>query len=131
MGGVGLADNGIANYRICIKGKKWYWPLFVNFISMCVVNSWKSHQLTSKTPVDLLEHTRIIVCKLITMKKATNTSRNLKISNMIKANSCSNPIIKNDESSKRLRCAVCPKITVYYCIGCSTRLHTNFFSQIS
>ena len=41
MGGVDLADNVIANYRIHIKGKKWYWPLFINIISMCVVNSWK------------------------------------------------------------------------------------------
>jgi len=28
MGGVDLHDNGIANYRIRVKGKKWWWPLF-------------------------------------------------------------------------------------------------------
>lgn len=32
MGGVDLHDNGIANYRIAIKGKKWWWPLFTNMI---------------------------------------------------------------------------------------------------
>ena len=29
MGGIDLADNMVANYRIGIRGKKWWWPIFL------------------------------------------------------------------------------------------------------
>lgn len=29
MGGVDLLDNHVANYRIAIRGKKWYIPIFL------------------------------------------------------------------------------------------------------
>ncbi|CAH0562903.1 unnamed protein product [Brassicogethes aeneus] len=41
MGGVDLHDNGVANYRIRVMGKKWWWPLFINTIDSALVNSWK------------------------------------------------------------------------------------------
>lgn len=33
MGGVDLHDNGIANYRIRIKGEKWWWLLFSDAVN--------------------------------------------------------------------------------------------------
>ena len=30
MGGVDLLDGKVAVYRISIRGKKWYWPHFIN-----------------------------------------------------------------------------------------------------
>ncbi|XP_065313258.1 piggyBac transposable element-derived protein 3-like [Gordionus sp. m RMFG-2023] len=41
MGGVDLCDNLISTYRIKIRGKKWWWPIFTNFIDVALVNSWK------------------------------------------------------------------------------------------
>ena len=41
MGGVDLADNTLANYCIHIRGKKWWWPIFSNYIDVCMVNAWK------------------------------------------------------------------------------------------
>lgn len=38
MRGVDMHDNGISNYRINLKGKKWWWLLFVNLIDSVVVN---------------------------------------------------------------------------------------------
>ncbi|KAK9700904.1 Transposase IS4 [Popillia japonica] len=43
MGGVDLHDNGVANYRIGIRGKKWWWPLWVQCLDSAVVNAWKLH----------------------------------------------------------------------------------------
>lgn len=40
MGGVDRHDNFVNNYRIAVRGKKWYWPLITQLIDMVVVNSW-------------------------------------------------------------------------------------------
>ncbi|XP_036329436.1 piggyBac transposable element-derived protein 3-like [Rhagoletis pomonella] len=43
MGGVDLFDNAMNNYRIRIRGKKWYWPLITNAFDAAMVNAWKLH----------------------------------------------------------------------------------------
>ncbi|XP_050316175.1 piggyBac transposable element-derived protein 3-like [Anthonomus grandis grandis] len=48
MGGVDLHDNGIANYRSQILGKKWWWPIFCNALDSLVVNAWKIYNLVNK-----------------------------------------------------------------------------------
>lgn len=60
MGGVDLHDQTVNNYRICIRGKKWWWPLFTHMINMTVVNAWRIYQLTGDSRLDLLSFTRII-----------------------------------------------------------------------
>lgn len=39
MGGVDLHDNAIANFRIGIRGKKWWWPLFTNLLGNMMVSA--------------------------------------------------------------------------------------------
>ena len=41
MGGVHLMDCLLEAYRPTIRGKKWYWPLFVNLLNTMVVATWK------------------------------------------------------------------------------------------
>ena len=48
MGGVNLHDNGIGNYRISVTGKKWWWPLFTNFIDSVIVNAWKISNIANR-----------------------------------------------------------------------------------
>lgn len=48
MGGVDLHDNGISNYRIKVRGKKWWWLPFVNFIDSVIVNSWIIYNLANQ-----------------------------------------------------------------------------------
>ncbi|XP_055634280.1 piggyBac transposable element-derived protein 3-like [Toxorhynchites rutilus septentrionalis] len=48
MGGVDLHDNAAQNYRINIRSKKWYWPLWINALNSAVVNSWKLHCFVAK-----------------------------------------------------------------------------------
>lgn len=43
MGGVDLHDNAVENYRINIRGKKWYWPFWIAILSSSIVNAWKLH----------------------------------------------------------------------------------------
>lgn len=39
MGGVDLLDNAVANYRINIRGKKWYVPIFLWMLDVAMVNA--------------------------------------------------------------------------------------------
>ena len=43
VGGLDLMDHLLGFYRPQIKGKKWWWPLFVNAQNMAVVASWRLH----------------------------------------------------------------------------------------
>ena len=45
MGGVDLLDNFVAKYRIAVKGKKWWWPLFTNYVDVALCNAWRLHRL--------------------------------------------------------------------------------------
>ena len=66
MGGVDLLDNFVAKYRVAIKGKKWWWPLFVNYVDVSLCNAWllyrRVHQ--DKT-MDLLEFRRRVSISLL------------------------------------------------------------------
>nr|CAH7738745.1 unnamed protein product [Callosobruchus chinensis] len=61
MGGVDLHDQSVNNYRISVRGKKWWWKLFTNAINMAVVNAWRLYQLSSEEPMGLLQFQRDIV----------------------------------------------------------------------
>ena len=41
MGGVDLLDRFISQYRPTISARKWYWPLYKNFLVMAVVAAWR------------------------------------------------------------------------------------------
>lgn len=57
MGGVDLFDQFVAQYRIRIRSKKWWWPLFSWGISAAVVNGWNLYRLMGND-ISLLQFTR-------------------------------------------------------------------------
>lgn len=40
MGGVDLMDKNISNYRIAVRGKKWYVPIVFWLLDVCMNNAW-------------------------------------------------------------------------------------------
>lgn len=62
MGGVDLNDQSSNNYRISIRGKKWWWCLFTHMINVSMTNAWKLHQLCaqSEEKINLLNFTRYV-----------------------------------------------------------------------
>jgi Transposase IS4 len=72
MGGVDRMDQNISNYRIGVRSKKWWWPVFVFCIETSVHNAWQLYRKTeegTKHSMDLLEFRRTIV-KIYLMKYA-------------------------------------------------------------
>lgn len=150
MGGVDLHDNAIANYRIGVRGKKWWWPLFKNVIDSSVVNAWKLYRLANKSSISQVNfRAYIVVCLMkseeqeieqnereedeessqpststVTMGRPSKNS----LPNEVRQDKVGHIIIKHAESARR-RCRQCSNHTVFVCQKCKVHLHTKCFES--
>ena len=60
MGGTDRMDQNVNAYRIAVRGKKWWWPLFTWLVDVCVQNAWILSICAGKN-IDLLGFRREIV----------------------------------------------------------------------
>ncbi|XP_033231513.1 piggyBac transposable element-derived protein 3-like [Belonocnema kinseyi] len=151
MGGVDLHDNGICNYRINVKGKKWWWPLFMNLIDSVIVNSWKIYNLANKSKMSQLEFKSNIEVTLMKMdepaienyiqgEERTESGDHVSCAsrpNYGRPSKGSLPmdirfddighVIIEEENKARRRCRQCKSNTIYMCAKCHVHLHTNCF----
>ncbi|CAI6377591.1 unnamed protein product [Macrosiphum euphorbiae] len=143
MGGVDLHDNGIANYRIKIRGKKWWWPLFSNAVDSTIVNAWKFYNLVNKKKVPQLDfRSELVLCllKVETSLKDNDedesqhsTTSNVSfgrpsknsLPDAIRKDGMDHIIIKDDV---RRRCRHCSSQTIYSCRKCLVSLHPHCFA---
>jgi len=64
MGGVDRADQNIATYRVMMRTKKWWWPLFAYCVDAMMQNAWILYRKTlgyQEQPLDLLAFRREVV----------------------------------------------------------------------
>ena len=67
-------DNAIAVYRIKIKSKKWYWPLFVNGMSQAMINAWKLFRRVNNSSIGYLEFlSEVTICLVKYEEKKIDT----------------------------------------------------------
>ncbi|KAL1497396.1 hypothetical protein ABEB36_008374 [Hypothenemus hampei] len=128
MGGVDLHDNGVANYRISVMGKKWWWPLFVNTVDSTIVNCWKLYNKVNNNKISQLDFKSYIAVRLLQLR--TTVARPLAIDapielRVVQENNIGHIILK---SETRRRCRVCHSQTIYKCQRCNVFLHTTCFS---
>lgn len=153
MGGVDLHDNGISNYRINVKGKKWWWPLFVNLIDSVIVNSWKIYNLANKSKISQLEFKSYVAVTLMKMHEPVieddihridiagpsdqvnfsvrpNYGRPSKsaLPKEIRFDNVGHVIVEEENKARR-RCRQCKNNTIYMCSKCQVHLHTNCFQS--
>lgn len=134
MGGVDLHDNAVANYRINIRGKKWWWPLFINLIDGAVVNAWKLHRLIydekPRSQIDFRsELARCLLQKNKSGKSLYYRGRASKIPlSEVRLDNVGHLIEKNHENWRR-RCKVCKSQTVFMCTKCRVPLHSGCFAS--
>ena len=56
-------DRLLEAYRLTIRGKKGYWPLFVNLLNTTVVAAWKIHcQIGDKKITQMDFRRQVILC---------------------------------------------------------------------
>jgi hypothetical protein len=136
MGGVDLHDN--ANYRIGVRGKKWWWPLFTNALGNMMVNAWKIHvmcaKVNKKKNLSQLQFRSAVTHTLLTLSQPeSDYERDEDELNELPG---PNPkqkshIVGKGVNNVRLRCKVCHNHTVFRCSKCNVALHPKCFSFYS
>lgn len=155
MGGVDLLDNFVAAYRINIKGKKWWWAIFTNFIDVAKANAWKLYKENVDPKISLLDFQRAIAVSLLKTPIENDTLMHSVMSlasgdnliginnpstsgrpsaihsiilNEIKKDPADHLIIRNPEN-KRRRCKYCSSQTITICSKCNVSVHSKCFKE--
>lgn len=129
IGGVELHDNGIAKYRIAIRGKKWWWPLLTYLIDSKVCQL----KFRSDLALSLLKYDGD--------RESTDVASNTVVSNSNwgRPSQSALPgddrfdnighIIIREVNSARKRCRFCKSNTIYLCRKCKVHLHPECFEN--
>lgn len=125
-GGVDRADQNISLYRISIRGKKWYFPLFAHCIDMIEHNAWQIHKQQGGT-MDHLAFRRAVTVNMLETYKKTGKRGPCKGTSHLNENSRYdqlNHLIRYQEN--QTRCVLCSKKAQFKCIKCNVVLHPKF-----
>ena len=125
MGGVDLCDRLLSAYRPRIKGKKWWWNLFVNAVNIATVAAWKIHcKVLSSGRLSHLEFRREVVAGLLkSVARLRLGGPTSAVSLCVRYDGFQHFI----ESTSQGRCAYCTKNTMKKCEKCDKRLHEACF----
>ena len=126
MGGVDLMDRLLSAYRPRIKGKKWWWNLFVNALNIAVVAAWKLH-CRAHLPSEALSHLsfrREVVHGLtLAVSRQRQGGPTAPVSQCVRYDGMEHYLT----SATQGRCAFCGSNTRKMCSKCEKRLHELCF----
>ena len=129
MGGVDMLDKQVSLYKTRISGKKWWFPVFTQFLDITVVNAWRLYQEASgdKT-MSLLAARRKKTLSYLSKPTSSNRKRSGR-KNKISEGRLSKAI-RLDEANHLVqpittqrRCAHCGMKTKRICTRCQAPLH--------
>jgi len=127
MGGVDRMDQNISQYRIGIRGKKWFSSIVLYIIDIAVQNAWQLHRMYNKNKMDQLAFRRSIVISYLTRYKTEPTPGKSggKPSNVImeiRYDKFEHYLIPQDS---QIRCGQCHQKTTTRCIKCNIGVHAK------
>jgi len=136
MGGVDRADQNVSLYRITMRTKKWWWPLFAHVIDLMMQNAWLLYRKTPsyhEKPLDLLGFRRDVVrgymMRHVQRPNMGRPGRPQPIGHRLPLE------IRHDgkghffaDSDTQRRCAHCGKNTRKTCVKCAVGLHLHCFN---
>jgi len=136
MGGVDRMDQNIGTYRISIRSRKWWWPLFAYLLDVTMQNAWIIYRQTEGAkhrPLDQLEFRRDICnvyYKRYTTDRPTVGRRPVGRPKHVDVRS---PVeIRTDRTDHFIesiptqrRCAVCGLKVKKQCSKCNVGLHLD------
>lgn len=133
MGGVDLHDNAMNNYRIGMRAKAWWWPLFTAGLESAMVNAWKLHCFVRRFQKQHIIHQldfRIdVVSKLIVAEEEEVDSESEDAATGPRA--AVKHVCLPTNPRKRQRCKVCKSQTVNECGKCKLPMHQKCFPRYS
>lgn len=60
MGGTDLMDENVNRYRVSIRSKKWWWPIFSWCLDTSILNAWYLYNMSHRPKMTQLEFKRAI-----------------------------------------------------------------------
>ena len=124
MGGVDVMDRLLSSYRPMLRGKKWWWPLFLNAIKMSLVAAWKVYHHLHAGAMDHLSFRRDIVMCLMKIDSSTapvSSGHRVDLPDDVRFDGVGHTATTFSEG----RCRVCGKNTKKCCLKCDARLHSD------
>lgn len=128
MGGVDLFDQSFNNYKVRIRSKKWWWPLFVYFLNTSAINAWRLY-ISLKGQIPLLDFLRSVSSQLIrchgTSHRRGRTSIISSAADAVRRDGRDHwPVDSNVLNGV---CPICRRRTKIRCEKCDTALHISCF----
>ena len=133
MGGVNKLDWLIQKYRIKIRAKKWYFPVFTNAVDMTLVNAHAIYCMANGN-IPLLNFRRMVAREYLNMYSLSNPKKIGRPSYSVSAQQRVPDGIRKDPAGhylartlagKQRKCAVCKKNVRKQCIKCNVGLHVD------
>ncbi|XP_060867582.1 piggyBac transposable element-derived protein 3-like [Metopolophium dirhodum] len=127
MGGVDRMDQNISQYRIGIRGKKWYSSIVLYIIDLAVQNAWQLHRMYNKNKMDQLAFRRSIVISYLTRYKTEPTpgrsgGKPSSVIMEIRYDKFEHYLIPQDSQT---RCGQCHQKTTTRCMKCNIGVHAK------
>ena len=128
MGGVDRSDQNVGAYRINIRGKKWYYPLFLHLLDLCVTNSFILLRLGKNAVGD--GHSDMMTYRIHLASHMISYGLKYKaippsVSDDVRFDGFNHLVT----SAPVNRCALCQKNSAYKCLRCQRNLHPKCFVQ--
>ena len=139
MGGVDRLDRDVSDYRINIRSKKWWWPLFTFILDATIHNSWllyKASAANIHSPLDHLSFRRELVKAYLQRYQAVRPAQSLaaasgprrSLDNQVSPDVRFDGVghyVRTRETQRR--CRVCKMKTVKFCAKCTAPVHERCF----
>ena len=138
MGGVDRLDQNIAQYRIRIRSRKWYWPIISYLLQTAMQNAWLLYRESAAAATLPLSHLQFIreVCKVyFARRQAKNAQVPLAVHNPKSLERRCPADVRYDgvghyieRNPTQIRCAVCHMKVYKKCAKCGVGLHLDCFA---
>lgn len=129
MGGVDLMDRLLSTYRPRVKGKKWWWNLFINAVNIASVAAWRLHCSVSH-PAIVKTHLQFL--RELVQALTRSCSPRVRLGgptaptpNCVRFDGVHHYLEKTSQG----RCVFCTTNTTKKCSKCDKRLHEKCFEQ--
>ena len=129
MGGVDLMDQLLATFRPRVKGRKWWWNLFLNGLNMASIAAWRLHWSVSRpgdvmTQIDFLRELVHALTRSST-PQFRQGGPTAPTPNSVRFDGFQHYLEKTSQG----RCVFCTSNTTKKCRKCDKRLHEKCFEN--